>query len=57
MTAMHTGTGVDDPAAEFTFTGSDKAALPDAPPVETAVTPAGGTGTTGTSGGAAAVGD
>ncbi len=35
-----TGTGPDDPAAEFTFTGSDKAALPDAPPVETA-----GTGT------------
>jgi ATP-dependent Clp protease ATP-binding subunit ClpC len=33
-----TGTGPDDPSAEFTFTGSEKAALPDAPPVETAGT-------------------
>ena len=46
-----TGTGPDDPAAEFTFSGSDKATLPDAPPVETAGTagPAGpGTTATGT---------
>jgi ATP-dependent Clp protease ATP-binding subunit ClpC len=39
-----TGSGPDDPAAEFTFTGSEKATLPDAPPVETAGTgPAAGT--------------
>ncbi len=39
-----TGTGPDDPAAEFTFSGSDKATLPDAPPVEAAGTA--GTATT-----------
>jgi ATP-dependent Clp protease ATP-binding subunit ClpC len=38
-----TGTGADDPEAEFTFTGSDKAALPDAPPIETAGTGSGST--------------
>jgi ATP-dependent Clp protease ATP-binding subunit ClpC len=31
-----TGTGPDDPEAEFTFVGSEKATLPDTPPVETA---------------------
>jgi ATP-dependent Clp protease ATP-binding subunit ClpC len=40
-----TGSGPDDPSAEFTFNGSEKASLPDAPPVETAGT---GTASTGT---------
>jgi ATP-dependent Clp protease ATP-binding subunit ClpC len=38
-----TGTGPDDPSAEFTFTGSEKTTLPDAPPVETAGTGSGPT--------------
>ncbi len=43
-----TGTGPDDPAAEFTFSGSDKATLPDVPPVETAGTAGTGTPAPGT---------